>query len=231
MTILPCNDNLRSYLFKFRHPNHSITLSLFLILHLLLCFDPLNFHSPICFCFLLLLYKLLLCSSFYILLLACYTHTLFHDLLLCPSIFTSGLSHFQSACAHRHCPSPLLQACKPNQSTEGGSSGQSLPPHVGALGQAEDQSCPTKRRRASSPSKVIMTLSLNSSHRCVFLTFCTSLTFISSTSFDQSDSWAGNAAPQPVPSWYLSPQKLQVCAVCLLFLFLVFLLYLHVSAF
>ncbi|TWW64158.1 Lysine-specific demethylase 6A [Takifugu flavidus] len=70
------------------------------------------------------------------------------------------------------------QACKPNQSTEGGSSGQSLPPHVGTLGQAEDQSCPTKRRRASSPSK--------------------------------SDSWAGNTAPQPVPSWYLSPQKLQL---------------------
>uniref|UniRef100_A0A674PAS6 [histone H3]-trimethyl-L-lysine(27) demethylase n=1 Tax=Takifugu rubripes TaxID=31033 RepID=A0A674PAS6_TAKRU len=25
-----------------------------------------------------------------------------------------------------------------------------------------------------------------------------------------SDSWAGNTAPQPVPSWYLSPQKLQL---------------------
>uniref|UniRef100_A0A4W6G2S9 [histone H3]-trimethyl-L-lysine(27) demethylase n=1 Tax=Lates calcarifer TaxID=8187 RepID=A0A4W6G2S9_LATCA len=31
---------------------------------------------------------------------------------------------------------------------------QSLPPHVGPLSQAEDQSCPAKRRRASSPAKV-----------------------------------------------------------------------------
>ncbi|KAM6893768.1 lysine-specific demethylase 6A-like isoform 2-T2 [Xenentodon cancila] len=46
-----------------------------------------------------------------------------------------------------------LQACKPNHSAEGGVLGQSLPPHVGALGQAEDQSCPAKRRRASSPGK------------------------------------------------------------------------------
>uniref|UniRef100_A0A665X4A9 [histone H3]-trimethyl-L-lysine(27) demethylase n=1 Tax=Echeneis naucrates TaxID=173247 RepID=A0A665X4A9_ECHNA len=53
----------------------------------------------------------------------------------------------------------------------------SLPPHVGSLGQAEDQSCPAKRRRASSPAK--------------------------------GDSWASNPA-QPVPNWYLSPQKLQV---------------------
>uniref|UniRef100_A0A665X4K6 [histone H3]-trimethyl-L-lysine(27) demethylase n=1 Tax=Echeneis naucrates TaxID=173247 RepID=A0A665X4K6_ECHNA len=45
------------------------------------------------------------------------------------------------------------QACKPNHSAEGGGSGQSLPPHVGSLGQAEDQSCPAKRRRASSPAK------------------------------------------------------------------------------
>uniref|UniRef100_A0A671YV87 [histone H3]-trimethyl-L-lysine(27) demethylase n=1 Tax=Sparus aurata TaxID=8175 RepID=A0A671YV87_SPAAU len=66
------------------------------------------------------------------------------------------------------------QACKPNHSAEGGGSGQSLPPHVGSLGQAEDQSCPAKRKRASSPSKV------------------------------------NNSAQQPVPNWYLSPQKLQV---------------------
>uniref|UniRef100_A0A8C2X5F6 [histone H3]-trimethyl-L-lysine(27) demethylase n=1 Tax=Cyclopterus lumpus TaxID=8103 RepID=A0A8C2X5F6_CYCLU len=45
-----------------------------------------------------------------------------------------------------------LQACKPNHNAEGG--GQSLPPHVGPLGQAEDQTCPAKRRRASSPTKV-----------------------------------------------------------------------------
>ncbi|KAM4560316.1 lysine-specific demethylase 6A-like isoform 2-T2 [Odontesthes bonariensis] len=46
-----------------------------------------------------------------------------------------------------------LQACKPNHSAEGGGSGQSLPPHVASLGQGEDQSCPAKRRRASSPAK------------------------------------------------------------------------------
>ncbi|XP_074520390.1 lysine-specific demethylase 6A-like isoform X2 [Halichoeres trimaculatus] len=71
-----------------------------------------------------------------------------------------------------------LQACKPNHSADGGGSGQSLPPHVGSLGSPEDQSCPAKRRRASSPGK--------------------------------SDSWASNPPQQPVPSWYLSPQKLQV---------------------
>ncbi|KAI3365955.1 hypothetical protein L3Q82_009785 [Scortum barcoo] len=71
-----------------------------------------------------------------------------------------------------------LQACKPNHSAEGGGSGQSLPPHVGTLGQAEDPSCPAKRRRASSPTK--------------------------------GDSWASNPAQQPVPNWYLSPQKLQM---------------------
>uniref|UniRef100_A0A3P8RWF1 [histone H3]-trimethyl-L-lysine(27) demethylase n=1 Tax=Amphiprion percula TaxID=161767 RepID=A0A3P8RWF1_AMPPE len=35
---------------------------------------------------------------------------------------------------------------------------QSLPPHVGSLGQVEDQSCPAKRRRASSPAKVNTTV-------------------------------------------------------------------------
>ncbi|KAF7660678.1 hypothetical protein LDENG_00277840 [Lucifuga dentata] len=70
------------------------------------------------------------------------------------------------------------QACKPNHSAEGGGSGQSLPPHVGSLGQAEDQSCPAKRRRASSPAK--------------------------------GDSWTNNPVQQPVPNWYLSPQKLQL---------------------
>ncbi|XP_014903566.1 histone demethylase UTY-like isoform X1 [Poecilia latipinna] len=70
------------------------------------------------------------------------------------------------------------QACKPNHSAEGGGSGQSLPPHAGALGQAEDQSCPAKRRRAGSPAK--------------------------------NDSWPSNPPQQPSPSWYLSPQKLQM---------------------
>ncbi|XP_034533226.1 histone demethylase UTY-like isoform X2 [Notolabrus celidotus] len=70
------------------------------------------------------------------------------------------------------------QACKPNHSADGGGSGQSLPPHVGSLGSPEDQSCPAKRRRASSPGK--------------------------------ADSWSSNPPQQPVPSWYLSPQKLQM---------------------
>uniref|UniRef100_A0A8D0AYT9 [histone H3]-trimethyl-L-lysine(27) demethylase n=1 Tax=Sander lucioperca TaxID=283035 RepID=A0A8D0AYT9_SANLU len=59
-----------------------------------------------------------------------------------------------------------LQACKPNHSTEGGGSGQTLPPHVGPLGQAEDQSCPAKRRRASSPAKVNTTVM--ASFNCCF---------------------------------------------------------------
>uniref|UniRef100_A0A8C8FMK0 [histone H3]-trimethyl-L-lysine(27) demethylase n=1 Tax=Oncorhynchus tshawytscha TaxID=74940 RepID=A0A8C8FMK0_ONCTS len=45
------------------------------------------------------------------------------------------------------------QACKPQHSSEGGGSGQTLPPHVGPMGQGEDQSSPAKRRRASSPAK------------------------------------------------------------------------------
>uniref|UniRef100_A0A8C7CNT2 [histone H3]-trimethyl-L-lysine(27) demethylase n=1 Tax=Oncorhynchus kisutch TaxID=8019 RepID=A0A8C7CNT2_ONCKI len=73
-----------------------------------------------------------------------------------------------------------LQACKPQHSSEGGGSGQALPPHVGPMGQGEDQSSPAKRRRASSPAK------------------------------SQPDSWASNSAQQPVPNWYLSPQKLQL---------------------
>uniref|UniRef100_A0A8C7F9F5 [histone H3]-trimethyl-L-lysine(27) demethylase n=1 Tax=Oncorhynchus kisutch TaxID=8019 RepID=A0A8C7F9F5_ONCKI len=73
-----------------------------------------------------------------------------------------------------------LQACKPQHSSEGGGSGQTLPPHVGPMGQGEDQSSPAKRRRASSPAK------------------------------SQPDSWASNSAQQPVPNWYLSPQKLQL---------------------
>uniref|UniRef100_A0A668A1M3 [histone H3]-trimethyl-L-lysine(27) demethylase n=1 Tax=Myripristis murdjan TaxID=586833 RepID=A0A668A1M3_9TELE len=73
-----------------------------------------------------------------------------------------------------------LQACKPHHSAEGGGSGQSLPPHMGALGQADDQSSPAKRRRASSPAKVIPM------------------------------PWNSNSAQQPVPNWYLSPQKLQL---------------------
>ncbi|CAB1327722.1 unnamed protein product [Coregonus sp. 'balchen'] len=72
------------------------------------------------------------------------------------------------------------QACKPQHSSEGGGSGQALPPHVGPMGQGEDPSSPAKRRRASSPAK------------------------------SQPDSWASNSAQQSVPNWYLSPQKLQL---------------------
>uniref|UniRef100_A0A4W4GZX9 [histone H3]-trimethyl-L-lysine(27) demethylase n=1 Tax=Electrophorus electricus TaxID=8005 RepID=A0A4W4GZX9_ELEEL len=53
-----------------------------------------------------------------------------------------------------------LQACKPHPSAGGGlsgahGSGQSLPPHVGPLGQGEEQPSPAKRKRASSPAKVL----------------------------------------------------------------------------
>lgn len=68
----------------------------------------------------------------------------------------SSLLLLRSLCSHS-CQPPL-QASKPNHSAEGGGSGQSLPPHVGSLGQAEDQSCPAKRRRASSPAKVTVCL-------------------------------------------------------------------------
>ncbi|XP_010891463.3 lysine-specific demethylase 6A-like isoform X4 [Esox lucius] len=73
------------------------------------------------------------------------------------------------------------QACKPQHGLEGGGSGPALPPHVGPVGPGEDQSSPAKRRRASSPAKQ-----------------------------SQTDPWASNSAQQPVPNWYLSPQKLQL---------------------
>ncbi|CAL8288965.1 unnamed protein product [Lota lota] len=78
-----------------------------------------------------------------------------------------------------------LQASKPHQGQEG-SSGQALPPHVGTLGQPDDQSSPAKRRRASSPGQV-STLPL-------FQGGQTRSPFVS----------------QPLPNWYLSPQKLQL---------------------
>lgn len=94
----------------------------------------------------------------------CFTHSSilsFVTFCLCPSICVSALAlvpllSLPSALRSPPPPPPPspLQACKPNHSAEGGGSGQSLPPHVGSLGQAEDQSCPAKRRRASSPSKV-----------------------------------------------------------------------------
>ncbi|KAG7502530.1 histone demethylase UTY-like isoform X2 [Solea senegalensis] len=98
-----------------------------------------------------------------------------HDAIKCyiNATRSKGCSN-ATALAHRI---KCLQACKPNHSAEGGGSGQSLPPHLGTLGQADDQSCPAKRRRASSPAK--------------------------------GDLWASNPG-QPVPSWYLSPQKIQV---------------------
>ncbi|KAK1798091.1 hypothetical protein P4O66_000586 [Electrophorus voltai] len=78
------------------------------------------------------------------------------------------------------------QACKPHPSAGGGlsgahGSGQSLPPHVGPLGQGEEQPSPAKRKRASSPAK-------------------------------SPAEWGSGLAqaPTPTPSWYLSPQKLQL---------------------
>uniref|UniRef100_A0A671Q6L0 [histone H3]-trimethyl-L-lysine(27) demethylase n=1 Tax=Sinocyclocheilus anshuiensis TaxID=1608454 RepID=A0A671Q6L0_9TELE len=50
----------------------------------------------------------------------------------------------------------LSQACKAQPGSSGGAhgSGQSLPPHVSPLDQAEDQSSPAKRKRTASPAKV-----------------------------------------------------------------------------
>uniref|UniRef100_A0A671PTA0 [histone H3]-trimethyl-L-lysine(27) demethylase n=1 Tax=Sinocyclocheilus anshuiensis TaxID=1608454 RepID=A0A671PTA0_9TELE len=64
-------------------------------------------------------------------------------------------------------------------------SGQSLPPHVSALDQAEDQSSPAKRERTASPAKVC-------------------------ASFSSSEAWTHSSAQPRAPNWYLSPQKLQV---------------------
>uniref|UniRef100_A0A8D3C5Z5 [histone H3]-trimethyl-L-lysine(27) demethylase n=1 Tax=Scophthalmus maximus TaxID=52904 RepID=A0A8D3C5Z5_SCOMX len=64
---------------------------------------------------------------------------------------------------------------------------QALPPHLGSLGQAEDQSCPAKRRRASSPTKVNPEAATSLNCKVTLI----------------------NPA-QPVPNWYLSPQKLQM---------------------
>lgn len=101
------------------------------------------FHSPFA------TYSPMLASLFFFLpsLTLCFVH---------PFTFFSALRFFcLSLCLRSPATPPFpFQACKPNHSAEGGGSGQSLPPHVGSLGQAEDQSCPTKRKRASSPAKV-----------------------------------------------------------------------------
>ncbi|KAJ8247024.1 hypothetical protein GJAV_G00257900 [Gymnothorax javanicus] len=81
-----------------------------------------------------------------------------------------------------------LQACKPNQSNEGGGLGKPpipshlLPQHVGPPSQGDDQSSPAKRKRTSNPAKQ-----------------------------NPPDSQANNSpVQQQVPSWYLTPQKLQL---------------------
>uniref|UniRef100_A0A673JRT9 [histone H3]-trimethyl-L-lysine(27) demethylase n=1 Tax=Sinocyclocheilus rhinocerous TaxID=307959 RepID=A0A673JRT9_9TELE len=75
-----------------------------------------------------------------------------------------------------------LQACKAQPGASGGAhgSGQSLPPHVSPLDQAEDQSSPAKRKRTASPAK------------------------------SSTESWTHSSAQPPAPNWYPSPQKLQV---------------------
>uniref|UniRef100_A0A673JKZ3 [histone H3]-trimethyl-L-lysine(27) demethylase n=1 Tax=Sinocyclocheilus rhinocerous TaxID=307959 RepID=A0A673JKZ3_9TELE len=74
------------------------------------------------------------------------------------------------------------QACKAQPGASGGAhgSGQSLPPHVSPLDQAEDQSSPAKRKRTASPAK------------------------------SSTESWTHSSAQPPAPNWYPSPQKLQV---------------------
>lgn len=94
------------------------------------------------------------CSSFYNLALLILSFMIFYYVLPFLSLyFPSSNPPVLTAT-----PSLPLQACKTNHSAEGGGSSQSLPPHVGTLGQAEDQSCPAKRRRGSSPTKVNKTL-------------------------------------------------------------------------
>ncbi|XP_016420037.1 histone demethylase UTY-like [Sinocyclocheilus rhinocerous] len=76
----------------------------------------------------------------------------------------------------------LSQACKAQPGASGGAhgSGQSLPPHVSPLDQAEDQSSPAKRKRTASPAK------------------------------SSTESWTHSSAQPPAPNWYPSPQKLQL---------------------
>uniref|UniRef100_A0A672NVS1 [histone H3]-trimethyl-L-lysine(27) demethylase n=1 Tax=Sinocyclocheilus grahami TaxID=75366 RepID=A0A672NVS1_SINGR len=75
-----------------------------------------------------------------------------------------------------------LQACKAQPGSSGGAhgSGQSLPPHVSPLDQAEDQSSPAKKKRTASPAK------------------------------SSTESWTHSSAQPPAPNWYPSPQKLQL---------------------
>uniref|UniRef100_A0A8C5D848 [histone H3]-trimethyl-L-lysine(27) demethylase n=1 Tax=Gadus morhua TaxID=8049 RepID=A0A8C5D848_GADMO len=57
---------------------------------------------------------------------------------------------------HPHHPTP-----HPQTRAKEGSSGQALPPHVGTLGQPDDQSSPAKRRRASGPGQLLEQLRSN----------------------------------------------------------------------
>uniref|UniRef100_A0A671PSN3 [histone H3]-trimethyl-L-lysine(27) demethylase n=1 Tax=Sinocyclocheilus anshuiensis TaxID=1608454 RepID=A0A671PSN3_9TELE len=100
------------------------------------------------------------------------------------SLFT-GVDVLSLSVSSRVCG--LSQACKaqPGSSGEAHGSGQSLPPHVSALDQAEDQSSPAKRERTASPAKVC-------------------------ASFSSSEAWTHSSAQPRAPNWYLSPQKLQV---------------------
>uniref|UniRef100_A0A8C1VMR2 [histone H3]-trimethyl-L-lysine(27) demethylase n=1 Tax=Cyprinus carpio TaxID=7962 RepID=A0A8C1VMR2_CYPCA len=61
-----------------------------------------------------------------------------------------------------------LQACKAQPGSSG--SGQSLPPHVSPLDQADDQSSPAKRKRTASPAKVCAPFPPAVCLTCTFLT-------------------------------------------------------------
>uniref|UniRef100_A0A671PTB5 [histone H3]-trimethyl-L-lysine(27) demethylase n=1 Tax=Sinocyclocheilus anshuiensis TaxID=1608454 RepID=A0A671PTB5_9TELE len=104
------------------------------------------------------------------------------------SLFT-GVDVLSLSVSSRVCG--LSQACKaqPGSSGEAHGSGQSLPPHVSALDQAEDQSSPAKRERTASPAKVC-------------------------ASFSSSEAWTHSSAQPRAPNWYLSPQKLQFTVGC-----------------
>ncbi|KAL6484961.1 hypothetical protein MHYP_G00070060 [Metynnis hypsauchen] len=74
------------------------------------------------------------------------------------------------------------QACKADQRSEGQDQlpSQSLPPHTLSSSQGDNHSSPAKRKRTTSPSK------------------------------NSSDSWTNSTVQHQIPSWYLTPQKLQL---------------------
>lgn len=142
----------------------------------------------------------------------CHCADTFYSVVICWDNF-----HLTSRTSQRwiavDCPLKLsvlnFQACK-------GEGGQSASNHT------DTQASPAKKKRTASPAKV--------QQRCTRVTipegwnlkrakssFC-------SRSQGAADTWANNSSQQQIPSWYLTPQKLQVrkclCTEILLFCYL-----------